>query len=136
MVKDSTYMPWWNDRRIPTIYSTRTSNVPQETDDDTDIGNSLKAKADDNGAENLDLMLSMLEEHKKLQHEVITLGNTFIEDVQERIKQVDIQYLSGLKKFFTTYLDMVTLTEPTHLATPKLASLLQTSLNRLRSPRK
>ena len=100
-------------------------HIPQETNDATMDIDSGHGNTDD-GEENLDLMLSMLEEHNNLQHEVIALGNTFIEDVQERIKQVDIHYLSGLKKFFTTYLDMVTSTEPTTSATPKLASLLHT----------
>ena len=47
------------------------------------------------------------------------------------IGQMDIQYLTGLKKFFTVYMDMVKSTEPAVLATPKLASLMHTSLGRL-----
>ena len=61
-----------------------------------------------------------------LQNEVITLGNTFIQDVQDRVQQLDIQYLTGLKNFFTVYMDTVAKTEPTTSATPRLASLLHT----------
>ena len=80
----------------------------------------------DDGEENLDILLSMMEEQDKLKSDVITLGNAFVEDVQVRINEVDIQYLTGLKKFFTTYLDTINKTEPTTSATPKLASLLHT----------
>ena len=57
---------------------------------------------------------------------MLTLGNALIDDFQERITQVDTQYLTGLKKLFTVYLDTVTNTEPAVSATPKLASLLHT----------
>ena len=42
------------------------------------------------------------------------------------MKQMDIQYLLGLKKFFSIYLDTVCSTEPQLSATPKLSSLLHT----------
>ncbi len=36
---------------------------------------------------------------------------------------MDTQYLHGLKKFFTIYLDTISSTEPELSATPKLRSL-------------
>ena len=51
------------------------------------------------------------------------MGSKFLE---ERAKEIEIQYLNGLKKFFTVYLDTVASTEPAISATPKLASLLHT----------
>ena len=78
------------------------------------------------GVQNLDLMLSVMEEQEKLKQGVLTLGMAFTEDVQERMKQMDVQYLTGLKNFFTVYMDTVTNTEPAVSATPKLASLLHT----------
>ena len=80
----------------------------------------------DEGQENLDIMLSVIEEQENLENEVITLSNAFMEDVRVRTKEVDVQFLSGLKKFFTTYLDTVKHAEPATSATPKLASLLHT----------
>ena len=71
-------------------------------------------------------MLSIMDEQEKLKLDVITLGNAFIEDVQERMAQMDIQYLTGLKKFFTVYMETVTNTEPAVSATPILSSLLHT----------
>ena len=56
----------------------------------------------------------------------MALGNAFIEDFQERITQVDTQYLTGLKKYLQLYQDTVTNTKPAVSATPKLASLLHT----------
>ena len=52
--------------------------------------------------------------------------HSFVEDMSKRMKQMDIQYLLGLKKFFSIYLDTVSSTEPQLLATPKLSSLLHT----------
>ena len=46
----------------------------------------------DEGEQNLNLILKQ---------DVLTLGNAFIEDVQDRMGQMDIQYLIGLKNFFT-----------------------------------
>ena len=63
---------------------------------------------EDEGAQNLDFMLSVMEEKVKLKQDILTLGNAFIEVFQERITQVDTQYLTGLKKIFTAYLDTVT----------------------------
>ena len=80
----------------------------------------------DEGKENLDLMLNVIDEQDKLKQDVLTLGNAFIEDVQGRMGQMDIQYLTGLKKFFTVYMDTVSNAEPAVSATPKLASLLHT----------
>ena len=51
----------------------------------------------DEGEQNLDLILNVMEEQDKLKQDVLTLGNAFIEDVQDRMGQMDIQYLTGLK---------------------------------------
>ena len=80
----------------------------------------------DEGEQNLDLMLNVMDEQDKLKQDVLALGNVFIEDVQDRMGQMDIQYLTGLKKFFTVHMDTVRNTEPAASATPKLASLLHT----------
>ena len=85
----------------------------------------------DEGRENLDLMVNIMEgreteEQETLKQDVMTLGNAFIEDVQDRTQHLDMQYLTGLKRFCTVYLDTVTNTEPAISATPKLASLLHT----------
>ncbi len=57
---------------------------------------------------------------------VIQLCNAFVDDVGERIKTMDTQYLLGLKKFFSIYMETISATEPTTSATPKLSSLLHT----------
>ena len=80
----------------------------------------------DSGAENLDLMVDLLDTHQELQSEIIKLCNSFVEDVGERMRTLDMQYLTGLKKFFSVYLDTVADIEPTSSATPKLSSLLHT----------
>ena len=81
----------------------------------------------DEGGQNLTPLLNALDEQDNLKQDVLTLGNTFIEDVlQDRMGQMDIQYLTGLKKFFTVYMDTVKDTEPAVSATPKLSSLLHT----------
>ena len=69
-----------------------------------------------------------MEEHHELIEKVTQLCNSFIEDVSEWMKQVDIQYLLGLKKFFTIYMETISTIEPTVSATPKLSSLLHTYL--------
>ena len=58
--------------------------------------------------------------------DVSELCYSFVEDVSKRTKQMDLQYLLGLKKFFSIYLDTVSSTEPQLSATPKLSSLLHT----------
>ena len=103
-------------------------NAPLETNtcthvDEDDLNCNI---SHDEGQENLDIMLSIIEEQEKLENEVFTLSNEFMEDVRVRTKEVDVQFLSGLKKFFTTYLDTVKNAEPATSATPKLASLLHT----------
>ena len=80
----------------------------------------------DEGEQNLDLILNAMDEQDKLKQDVLTLGNAFIEDVQDRMGQMDIQYRTGLKKFFTVYMDTVKNTEPAVSATQKLSSLLHT----------
>ena len=49
---------------------------------------------------NLTLAVDILQEHETLIQEVIELGNKFLVDVKERAKEIEIQYLNGLKKFF------------------------------------
>ena len=51
---------------------------------------------------------------------------SFVEYMSKRTKQMDIQYLLRLKKFFSIYLDTVSSTEPQLSVTPKLSSLLHT----------
>ena len=80
----------------------------------------------DEGEQNFDLILNAMDEQDKLKQDVLTLGNIFIEDIQDRMGQMDIQYLTGLKKFFTVYMDTAQNTEPAVSATPKLSSLLHT----------
>ena len=103
-----------------------TSIDSTEMQDDANRGEQISDVLDDEGAQNLDLMLSVMEEKDKLKQDVLTLGNAYIEDFQERITQMDTQYLTGLKKIFTVYLDTVTNTKPAVSATPKLVSLLHT----------
>ena len=67
----------------------------------------------DSGAENLDLMVGLMDEHSELQSEIVKLCNSFVEDVGERMKTCDIPYLTGLKKFFSVYLETINSTEPT-----------------------
>ena len=91
----------------------------------------------DEGEQNLDLMPNVMDEQDKLKQDVLALGNVFIEDVQDRMGQMDIQYLTGLKKFFTVYMDTVRNTEPAVSATPKLDhSYILTSLSRLHQQHK
>ena len=63
--------------------------------DDANRGELISVFLEDEGAQNLDLMLSVMEEKDKLKQDILTLGKAFIEDFQERITQVDIQYLTG-----------------------------------------
>ena len=42
----------------------------------------------DEGAENLDVMISIIEEQEKLQEEVLALGDAFVKDVQEQEKWI------------------------------------------------
>ena len=86
-------------------------------------------KDHDEGEENLDITISIIEEQEKLQKEILALGSAFVEDVQERMKEMDTQYLTGLKNFFTVYMDTIRNTEPASSATPKFASLLHTHLS-------
>ena len=65
-------------------------------------------------------------EKDNLVQTVSQLCYSFVEDVCKRTKQMDTQYLLGLQKFFTIYLDTVSGTEPELSATPKLSSLLHT----------
>ena len=53
----------------------------------------------DEGAENLDMMLNVMGDQKKLKQDVLMLGNAFIKDVQERIGQMDTQYLTDYRNF-------------------------------------
>ena len=52
-----------------------------------------------------------------LMMDVSELCYSFVEDVSKRTKQMDKQYLLGLKKFFSIYLDTFSSTEPQLSAT-------------------
>ena len=86
--------------------------------------------------ENFTFALNLIEEQEELKEKVIILCRNFIKDVHPRLQDFDIQYLTGLKTFFTTYLDTVKKVEPLNSATPRLASLLHTSFSSKRSSSK
>ena len=44
----------------------------------------------DSGAENLDLLVGLMEEQSELQSEIVNLCNSFVDDT------LDMQYLTGL----------------------------------------
>ena len=69
--------------------------------DDANRGELISDFLEDEGAQFLDLMLSVMEEKDKLKQDILTLGNAFIEDFQERITQVDTQYLIGPKIIYS-----------------------------------
>lgn len=83
-------------------------------------------ESSNNGEENLEIMMDIFKEHDELKKNVIDLGVAFFQDVNKRIETMDQQYLTGLKKFFTVYLETVEHTEPASSATPQLSSLLHT----------
>ena len=60
-----------------------------EMQDDANRGEQISDVLEDEGAQNLDLMLSVMKEKDKLKQDVLALGNAFIEGFQERITQVD-----------------------------------------------
>ena len=93
--------------------------IHEEIDDEIDTQS-------DEGGENLDLLLGMIDEQDKLKQEVNELSDMFFTDVQKRISETDKQYLEGLKKFFSTYMNTVDRIEPNTSGTPQLASLLHT----------
>ena len=80
----------------------------------------------DSATNNLEHLADILCEHDGLVQEVSGLCYSFVDDVCKRTKQIDTQYLLGLKKFFSVYLDTVSDTEPELSATPKLSRLLHT----------
>ena len=91
----------------------------------------LLLDSDDSAADNLDCLINILREKDNSEKDnlvqtVSQLCYSFVEDVCKRTKQMDTQYLLGLQKFFTIYLDTVSGTEPELSATPKLSSLLHT----------
>lgn len=116
----------------PTSHGSNPNDTNTKFENDESIGGQNTDIMDcDERRENLDLMVNIMEERETeeqetLKQDVMTLGNAFIEDVQDRTQHLDMQYLTGLKRFFTVYLDTVTNTEPAISATPKLASLLHT----------
>ena len=61
----------------------------------------------DSGAENLDLMVGLMDEHSELQSEIVKLCNSFVEDMGERMRTWDIPYPTGLKKLFSVYLETI-----------------------------
>ena len=68
-------------------------------------------------------MAELMEEHGELQSEIVRLCNSFVEDVGERVKTLDVQYLTGLKKFYQETIESI---EPTSSATPKLSYVIVT----------
>ena len=78
----------------------------------------------DSGSENLEIMLKFMEEHDAMTDEIIELCDQFVSDVKQRIKQLDTQCLSAIRKVFVTYLNTIHTTEPVTSATPQLGSLL------------
>ena len=74
------------------------------------------------------LSVNMAKHSNEFVHYSLSPKHSFVEDVSKRMKQMIIQHLLGLKKFFSIYLDTGSNTEPQLLATPKLSSLLHTYL--------
>ena len=73
-----------------------TQDNTMDTDTTGDQTNSHSSY--DEGEQNLDLMLCVMDEQDKLEQDVLTLGDDSIEDVQDRMGQMDIPYLTGLQK--------------------------------------
>ena len=84
----------------------------------------------DSGQENLDTMLELIHEHDAMKDEIKQLSSQFVSDVEQRIQQLDTQYLTGIKKFFQVYIGTIHSLEPNTCATPHLASLLHTYFNK------
>ena len=70
----------------------------------TDDNNVHVVDCTDSGAENLDTMLELMEEHNAMKDEIQELCSQFVSDVEQRIKQLDVQYLTGLKIFSSVYI--------------------------------
>ena len=51
----------------------------------------------------IDLMLNVMDEQDKLKQDVLALGNIFIEDVQDRMGQMDFQYLTRLRILYSLH---------------------------------
>ena len=75
------------------------NNIQNMNEQETTIDNDNEDMECDSGAENLDLMVGLMEEHSELQREIVKLCNSFMEDVRERMNTLDIQYLTGLETF-------------------------------------
>ena len=87
--------------------------VSVNSDKSSEITLGTKTDSDDTAADNnLDYLIDLLSEHDDLMKDVSELCYSFVEDVSKWTKQMDIQYLLGLKKFFSIYLDTVSSTEP------------------------
>ena len=84
----------------------------------------------DSGQENLDTMLELIQEHDAMKDEIKQLSSQFVSDVEQRIQQLDMQYLTGIKKFFQVYIGTIHSLEPNTCTTPHLASLLHTYFNK------
>ena len=88
--------------------------------------NESAGELSEDGQNNLDTMINVIEEQNdQLKQEVIELGDAFCKDARDRIQTMDIQFLTGLKKF-KVYMETVNQSEPAICATPKLSSLLHT----------
>ena len=85
---------------------------------------------ENNKANNLDIMFDLIQQQEKTQQRKKGIKGLivkfFFADIDSRIEQLDTQYLDGLHKFLTTYLDTVERTEPIASATPHPSTLLHT----------
>lgn len=107
---------------------------PPMTSTECNKESSLGELSDDDGQNNLDIVINLIEDQNdQLKQEVIELGDAFCKDARERIQTMDIQFLTGLKKFFKVYMETVNQSEPTICATPKLSSLLHTYFSKSKS---
>ena len=86
------------------VNSDKSSKITQGTNTDSD----------DTAADNLDYLIDLLSEHDDLMKDESQLCYSFVEDVRKCMKQMDIKYLLGFKKFFSIYLDTVSSTERLH----------------------
>ena len=100
--------------------------MPVNSTESSELITPTSSDSDDSATDNLEYLTNLLSERDDLAQDVSQLCYSFVEDVSKRTKQMDTQYLLGLKKFFSTYLETVSGSEPELSATPKLSSLLHT----------
>ena len=85
-----------------------------------------EVESTESGPANLDTMLEIMEEHDEMIDEIKGLCSQFVSDVEQRTKQLNVPYLTGIKKFLELYISTVNSIEPETCAAPQLASLLHT----------